>query len=123
MFEGAKILYLEDEVLIALDTSEHLEDLGFETVCMAHRLDQARDAAEHIDFDFALFDINVDRGQTSVGLGDELCQKGVAVIYASGSSGKAEELRSKGCRFLDKPLSLEALTDALREVHEEKQTA
>ncbi|WP_238368664.1 response regulator [Mesobacterium pallidum] len=123
MFEDCKILYLEDEILIALDTSEHLETLGFDSVVMAHRLDQAREAAATTTFDFALLDINVDRGQTSLSLGEDLNRTGVVVIYASGSSEKATDLRADGCLFLDKPLSLTVLTDTLRQLQTDRLTA
>lgn len=119
MFQGQKILYLEDEILIALDTSEHLEQMGFDDVVVAHRLDQAVTASENIDFDFALLDINVDRGQTSLELGDTLKRNGVAVVYASGRSDRAEELRAKGFPFLDKPLALGWLTQTLKDVNRE----
>lgn len=123
MFKDLKILYLEDEPLVALDTAEHLSTLGFEEVEVASRLKQADKLVEETEFDLALLDINVDRGQTSLELGDMLKEKGTVVIFASGNSGAASSLTTKGHLFLDKPFSLRQLTDKLECVAKHKLSA
>ncbi|QJF51134.1 response regulator [Roseobacter ponti] len=114
MLDGLKVLYLEDELLVAMDTAEYLETLGFESVAVAYRLESAHELMENTDFDLAILDINVDRGQTSIALGRELAQAGTRVIFASGNGGDAAKLRSDGFEFLDKPFSLPALADKLQ---------
>ena len=113
MFQNSTILYLEDEPLIAMDTSDHLEDLGFESVNVAYRLAAAEKLAENHVFDLALLDINVDGGQNSLALGRSLAAKGTSVIFASGNSGAGRDLRAEGFCFLDKPFALSDLTDHL----------
>ncbi|MBD3666234.1 response regulator [Sulfitobacter aestuariivivens] len=113
MFEGLKILYLEDEPLVALDTSEHLEELGFSSVEAVSRLQRAEDLVAETTFDLALLDINVDRGQTSLELGEMLVEKGTCVVFASGNSSAAISLARDEYHFLDKPFSLAQLTQKL----------
>lgn len=110
MFDEMKVLYLEDEPLVAFDTSEHLQSLGFDDVKVAYKLSQAEAFAEDGDIDLAILDINVDRGQTSLVLGDKLAANGTKVIFASGNGDDAERLQDQGYVFLDKPFSLLALT-------------
>lgn len=116
MFEGLKVLYLEDEPLVAFDTGEHLETLGFDEVAVAYRLSKAESLASDTEFDVAILDINVDNGQTSLKLGNDLASAGTCVIFASGNSSAAPELQSQGFAFLDKPFSLEILTQKLKSV-------
>lgn len=116
MFSKLSVLYLEDETLVALDTSDHLKSLGFSSVKTTYRLANAEKCAAEAEFHLAILDINVDRGQTSIDLGKELAAKGTKVIFASGNSGKAEELRGEGFDFLDKPFSLKDLTRILENV-------
>ena len=113
MFSNQKILYLEDEPIISLDTSEHLESLGFGEVSVALKLSKADELAENTKFDFALLDINVDRGQTSIELGHKLAQNGTCVVFASGNGAEAERMRALGFSFLDKPFTLDQLTEML----------
>jgi len=54
-----RILYLEDEIIIALDTAETLREMGFAQVGLAHNLRKARKLAEAGGYDVALLDVNV----------------------------------------------------------------
>ena len=114
MFNELRVIYLEDEPLVALDTNEHLNTLGFKDVTVAYRLSQAEAAVAQNRFDIAILDINVDRGQTSIDLGKELAASGARVIFASGNGDDAEALRKQGFWFLDKPFSLNALTQKIK---------
>ncbi|MEM9969938.1 MAG: response regulator [Pseudomonadota bacterium] len=118
-FQTRSILYLEDELLIAFDVSSFLRDAGFSSVQTAHRLREARAAADETRFDIALLDINVDRSQNSLELGAELKAKGTLVIFASGNGTDCASLQRDGYHVIDKPFShgdLEAtMVAALRE--------
>ncbi|MEM6303864.1 MAG: response regulator [Pseudomonadota bacterium] len=107
------VLYLEDEALIAFDTSQLLEEMGFGEVSCAYRLCDAEAAAAKQHFDLAIFDINVDGGQTSVALGEDLAAKGTKVIFASGSTKQAAKMAKKGYPNLGKPFSSELLEHAI----------
>lgn len=116
MFDDLKIVYLEDEPIVALDTSEHLKELGFGEVKVVSKLRDAEAVTDKDDFDVALFDINVDKGQTSLELGNQLAARGTKVIFASGNSREGREIKGRGISFLDKPFSLEQLTSMLERV-------
>ena len=109
-----RVLYLEDEPLIAFDTTQHLEELGFREVCTVYRLAQAEEVSEGQLFDLAIFDISVDRGTTSLALGKSLAARGTPVIFASGNGTEAQALRDAGHFFLGKPFSLAMLTQEIR---------
>lgn len=108
-YNELKVLYLEDEALIAFDTSEHLREMGFGEVTCAYRLKHAEAAAEVEAYDLAIFDINVDGNQTSVELGKHLARNGTKVIFASGSTPELERLQGKGYRIVSKPYSIKQL--------------
>lgn len=111
-----KILYLEDEVLIAFDVSEFLSDLDIGEVTTTYKLSEAWSKARSATPDLALLDINVDRGQKSFELGDHLKQAGCEVIYASGNGSDSKQLRTKGFHFIDKPFSHKDLEELIRNV-------
>ena len=80
----ASCLYLEDEHLIAMDGAFMLEALGFETVEVVHTLARATAAAETRTFDFALFDVNLGNGETSIALAEALIARGTRLTFATG---------------------------------------
>lgn len=122
-FEGKRILYLEDEPLIAFDTSENLSDMGFADVTTVYRLDEAISRSEQGNFDIALLDINVDCGRTSFDLGKTLRDKGVSVIYASGNSSDCQRLRAEGYHFVGKPVLASDLETTLKAALDLQQNA
>lgn len=102
---SASVIYLEDAPLVAMDTTECLEGLGVARVCTVYDLRSAESACDREDFDLALLDINVGRGQTSYALGEVLRASGVAVIFASGTETERQRLVGDGYLFLSKPYS------------------
>ncbi len=114
-YSDLKVLYLEDEALIAFDTSEHLRDMGFGEVTCAYRLKHAEAAAADQHYDVAIFDINVDGNQTSVALGEQLARSGTKMIFASGSTPEMDRLRELGYRIVGKPFTLAQLSKEIDE--------
>lgn len=115
-FEDFRILYLEDEPLISMDVTHFLKSLGFAGVTSVARLAAAQAAVAQTRFDVALFDINVDKNQTSIALGDALLAAGTRVIFASGNSSYRAQLLAVGHSFVDKPISYETLHDLLNTI-------
>lgn len=97
------VIFLEDEPLVAMDTTECLEALGIGRVCTVYDLRSAESACKREEFDLAFLDINVGRGQTSYALGESLRSSGVAVVFASGTESEKQRLVSDGYLFLSKP--------------------
>jgi CheY-like chemotaxis protein len=79
----ARILIVEDEVLIAMLLEDIVTDLGHDAVGPVMRLQSALAAAERETFDFAILDINL-AGQQSFPVADRLMQRGIPFIFASG---------------------------------------
>jgi CheY-like chemotaxis protein len=107
------VLYVEDEPLIAMDGEEILREMGFEDIVKAFSFAQAQEAMEGKAFDFALLDVNLGRGQTSLPLADTLLSRGTRVLFASGYSS-SEALRDRlGAQLIQKPFNETTLRDAL----------
>lgn len=78
----ARILIVEDEMLVALELESILQDLGYEVVGIAADLGAA---AAHFDeeIDLALVDLNLRDGLTGPQIGALLCSKGVSVLFVT----------------------------------------
>jgi CheY-like chemotaxis protein len=111
--DGARVLLLEDEFLIALDAEQILKELGAAEVETAATLRDAEERALHGRFDIALLDVNIN-GQMSFELAESLRQRGVPVVFATGY-----ELKDRGIAHLDpahcvsKPYTSERLRQVL----------
>jgi CheY-like chemotaxis protein len=119
--DGARVLLLEDEFLIALDAEQILHELGVQQVETAATLTEAEQRAREGHFDVAVLDVNVN-GQMSFELAGSLRARGVAVVFATGY-----ELKDRGLPDIDpvlcvsKPYTGERLSQALRAALEHSQ--
>ncbi|MXQ06309.1 response regulator [Alphaproteobacteria bacterium GH1-50] len=113
IFSDRSILYVEDEIIVALEISEHLRDLGFSDVRVAHTLRAAERELEKGVPDFALLDVNLGNGERTSELGISLREQGTRVLFASGyNKGELSE-RLQAFDFLEKPTSHEDIRNAL----------
>lgn len=110
--DGASVLLLEDEFLIALDAELILKDLGAATVETAANLAQAEKCAQERRFDLALLDVNIN-GQTSFDLAQSLRKQGVRVVFASGYDLNRTRPDGDTGIYVNKPYTAERLRDAL----------
>lgn len=87
----ARILIVEDEMLIAMLLEDIVTDLGHRPVGPEMRLESALAAAERGNFDYAILDINL-AGKQSFPIADRLMERGIPFIFASGygQAGLAE---------------------------------
>jgi DNA-binding response OmpR family regulator len=78
----ARILIVEDEMLVAMELQSILEDLGYDVVGVAPDL---RSARAHFDerIDLALVDLNLRDGLTGPEIGATLGAKGVTVLFVT----------------------------------------
>jgi DNA-binding response OmpR family regulator len=78
----ARILIVEDEMLVAMELESVLEDLGYDVVGIAPDLGSAR---RHFDeeIDLALVDLNLRDGLTGPEIGENLGAKGVTVLFVT----------------------------------------
>lgn len=116
MGERKKILVVEDDVLIAMELGERLEELGYEVLGPAHTLDQAEAAISAQRPDAALLDANLN-GVSSVALGAKLAADGVPVSFCTGYDaikGLPEALAK--APVLTKPISDATLSAVLTQM-------
>lgn len=78
---AARILIVEDEVLVAMEMRFQLEDLGYVVVGTASDARSGRRLAADRNVDLALVDIHLTDGPTGMELGRELAGLGVTVLY------------------------------------------
>lgn len=80
---GAKILVVEDEVLIAFDLRARFEDAGAESVKLAHTLTDAMALAERSDVGVAVLDVRL--GRDPVGpVAEALRKRRIPFLFYSG---------------------------------------
>jgi DNA-binding response OmpR family regulator len=107
------LLYVEDEVLIALEGEVMLRELGFERITVAFSFPAAEAAIREQDFDFALLDINLGDGHTSLPLADRLLAAGTRVIFASGYNSAEGLVKHLDAPMVQKPFDEAALRQAV----------
>jgi len=106
-FSDISLLYVEDEPLISLDAMSALEDCGFKEIVCAYTLKSATAHTDQQDFDCAILDISLERGVSSIELGQALLKKGTKVILASGNGHDQSNLESIGfSSFFIKPYNI-----------------
>jgi CheY-like chemotaxis protein len=109
---GARILVVEDELMIRMLLEDMLGELGYTIAAQAGRVDEALAAANSGDFHVAILDVNLN-GQTIAPVADVLAARGVPFVFATGygESGLPESYRDRPT--LKKPFQLEGLGSTL----------
>jgi DNA-binding LytR/AlgR family response regulator len=111
--DGASVLLLEDEFLIALDAEQILQELGARQVLTASTLSEAERCASTGEVDVALLDVNIN-GQMSFDLAASLRARGVPVVFATGYELKDRAIPDLEPAFcVSKPYTSERLRQAL----------
>lgn len=111
----ARVLVVEDNMIIALDTEQHLLDLGVERVDLAASNAAALAVLDDDQPDFAVLDFNLG-DETSEPVAQALEARGVRFAFASGYGdvdGLAGDYAHKVAVLL-KPYSRDDLAEALR---------
>lgn len=80
-----RVLILEDNLIIAMETEEILRLVGIEQVEIASNLEQAVNAVHSDKYDFAMLDVNLGES-TSFGFARLLMERGIAFGFVSGYS-------------------------------------
>ncbi|KQV82705.1 response regulator [Rhizobium sp. Root1220] len=111
----ARILVVEDEMLVAMLIEDAISDLGHVVVGPAMRLETALSTVEREDFDFAILDINL-AGKQSFPVADRLSERGIPFLFASGYGVAGLVDRYRDSPILQKPFSPDQLARALRDL-------
>lgn len=115
MLEGRRALILEDEPIIAFALEDMLESMGCASVLVAARIDEAHALLAGSDVDIAILDVNI-HGERSYPVADELVDRGVPFVFATGYGDMEHPDRYRGIPTVTKPYSVEQLRKALSTV-------
>lgn len=107
-----RVLVVEDEYLVALQTEEMLIELGFEVVGPATRFDQALGMAQSAAIDAAVIDVNL-RGVAIYPIADVLAGRAIPFAFATGyaANGVAPAYRDRP--VLQKPFLADQLATVM----------
>ena len=115
LLTGRRILVVEDEMLVLMETQDMLADLGCDAVIAAATNEQAIALIEAQHFDAALLDLNL-HGVRSYPVADVLAARGVPFAFATGYGGSGLRESDRERPLLEKPFgsaSLETMLVAL----------
>lgn len=100
----AKILIVEDEIIIGMATEAAVEDLGHRSIGIAATAAEAFQIADAELPDIAFVDVNLADGPTGPLVGAELAKRGVAVVFITANPRTIENQVEKAVGVLDKPV-------------------
>lgn len=108
-----KVLIVEDEIFVALEIEQIVEDAGFTVGAIAADRDAALAAAN--DCDIALVDLNLRDGPTGPGIGMELAsQYGVRVIYVTANPAQIGTAAEAALGVITKPFRAHSIAETLQ---------
>jgi len=110
----ARILIIEDEMLIAVTLEAMLVELGHEVVGIAARLDEALEMVVSLDFDVAVLDLKLGTEMTFP-VADKLVELDRKFVFSTGF-GEAEVDGRYSQPVLQKPYDEAALMDLITRV-------
>jgi CheY-like chemotaxis protein len=108
-----RVLIVEDEAMISMMIEDCLDQLGYDVVAVASRLDDGLEKARTLDIDVAVLDVNL-HGKLSYPIAEILVDRHIPFIFATGygRAGLPENLRN--VLVVTKPFREQQLADALR---------
>lgn len=104
----ARVLVVEDEMLVAMLVQDMLEELGYVPVGPAVRFDTGMALASSETLDYAILDINLD-GILSFPIADLLTARGVPVIFATGYGAGGLDSRFADFPVMSKPFTMASM--------------
>lgn len=107
---GKRILVLEDDVLLALEAAETLEEIGATVIGPAHRVESAMRMIDTDRPDAALLDVNI-IGFTSAPVASRLLAENIPFVLATGYGGESGIAGSRAT--IDKPYNRKQLQTAI----------
>jgi two-component system, response regulator PdtaR len=108
-----RFLIVEDEMLLALELQNLLEDMGHDVLGIAQDSGAAVSLARN-GADFALVDVNLRDGLTGKQIGADLAQAGISVLFITAHPALLGSRIDGAVGVLPKPLANEELEQAVR---------
>jgi CheY-like chemotaxis protein len=115
-----RIFIVEDEMLVAFEMSDLLEDLGFEVVGPSVHLEEAKAVAAEERIDVAFLDVNLGESKTSKPVKDILKERDIPYVFITAYDHSQIDFIEDKDRVLSKPVSSPALLAALRSIVKER---
>ena len=113
MSVARRILVLEDEWIVALDTQDILESAGFAVVGPVATVRDALTLLHASPVDGAVLDVHLN-GETSFAVAEALTRSATPFIFLSGFNSIDLPVRFRSHPLLTKPINAERLLVALR---------
>lgn len=108
-----KVLIVEDEIFVALEIEQIVEDAGFTVGAIA--VDREAALAAAMDCDIALVDLNLRDGPTGPSIGLELASRyGVQVIYVTANPAQIGAASEVALGVITKPFRAHSIAATLR---------
>ncbi|HEX2256845.1 MAG TPA: response regulator [Afifellaceae bacterium] len=112
---AGRILIVEDEMMVSMMLQDMLEELGYETLGPATRLEEAVATATVSDISAAVLDINLN-GKETYPVAEVLRRRGIPFVFATGYGAEMVSERFPGTPALQKPFQRHELGRALAAV-------
>ena len=107
------VLIVEDEVLLALELENELENAGHEIVGQAMSSGEAIEIASNRRPDLAFVDIHLQDGPTGVGVGRHLAAEGIPFVFMTGNLKRVPDDFAGAIGVIEKPYSVNGFRNAL----------
>jgi CheY-like chemotaxis protein len=114
---GARVLIVEDEIVVALFLEDLLAEFGYEVAGIVSHLDDAM--ARPSDYDIALLDVHLN-GRNVFEFADQLAACGTPFVFATGYGARGIPDRHCARPVLQKPFRPDELKRALEDVAAEE---
>jgi CheY-like chemotaxis protein len=104
---------VEDDPLIAMLLVDMVGAIGCEIAAVASRLDDALEKAQHLSFDLAILDVNLD-GANTFRVAELLSKRAIGFVFATGYGKACLPAHLTNAPVLQKPFVERDVARALR---------
>lgn len=106
-----RILIVEDEIFVAIEIEQVVQELGHDVVGLAGDAETALKLSDMADI--ALVDLNLRDGPTGIGLGSQLAAAGKTVVFLTANPSQLGDGVPGALGVISKPLSDNELRQAI----------
>jgi CheY-like chemotaxis protein len=111
--KGRRVLVVEDDPLVAMLLVDMLEAIGCEIAAVASRLEDALEKAQHLSFDLAVLDVNLE-GANTFQVAELLSKRAIGFVFATGYGAAHLPADLTNAPVLQKPFVERDVARALR---------
>ena len=112
-----RILYLEDNPLLAFHVEQMIEDAGHTSAGSVASFSELKETFAALRFDAALVDIDLADGPTGPEATAWLHNRGIPAIFVTGQGQLAAQHTDVSLGWIDKPISTEDFTNKVELLH------